>query len=441
VTRRRRAGVAVAVSLAVAISAMGPAAAWAQNPASVVLDCSSLQWAPRPNDWFEITGDFAAQSGATDVSVQVAEAAVSPGTEVAPHTAPQAFFADFATYPGTPQLTVSAVYTADGARHQSNACVISGVIGLADLEPDFISGPDRYATAVAVARKAYPEHALSVVIASGENYPDALSAGPAAARLGAPMLLVGRDSIPPEVRAEILSLAPHTIYVVGGPMSVSDGVLTDLSSLSAEIYRVSGEDRFSTSRAVASELVGGASSSMVASGSTFADAVSAAAPAAAVGAAILLVPSGSTAEDAATVDEIRMLRSQTATVVGGPAAVGAATQEDLATLVATTRIGGSDRYQTSEEVSNAYFGPSVAHAYLTIGTNFPDALSGASIAAEVKAPLLTTPQNCIPTDDLKLLARWGTSAVSIIGGTSTTRPELAEMRSCLDVDFFASHSW
>ena len=55
-----------------------------------------------------------------------------------------------------------------------------------------------FATAVAISREFFARPP-AVYLATGSNFPDALSAVPAAGRLGAPLLLVQRDRLPPTV--------------------------------------------------------------------------------------------------------------------------------------------------------------------------------------------------------------------------------------------------
>src|SRR6266498_1912000 len=64
-----------------------------------------------------------------------------------------------------------------------------------------ISGGDRYETAARVQLAAYTTSTVAVV-ASGENFPDAL----AAARLGFPILLTARDSLPEPTRDALQKL-------------------------------------------------------------------------------------------------------------------------------------------------------------------------------------------------------------------------------------------
>jgi putative cell wall-binding protein len=93
-----------------------------------------------------------------------------------------------------------------------------------------LAGADRYATAVAVS-KAFFSGPRSVYLATGANFPDALSAVPAAGRLGTPLLLVQRDRIPGVVRSELARLQPPRCYIAGGAGVITDGVVADLRAL------------------------------------------------------------------------------------------------------------------------------------------------------------------------------------------------------------------
>ncbi len=67
-------------------------------------------------------------------------------------------------------------------------------------------------------------------IATGENFPDSLSAGPAIGRFQVSILLVTKDTIPDVTRTELQRLQPQRITVVGGPSVISDGVVSDLQN-------------------------------------------------------------------------------------------------------------------------------------------------------------------------------------------------------------------
>ncbi|NIA25999.1 MAG: hypothetical protein GWP04_10595, partial [Gammaproteobacteria bacterium] len=98
-----------------------------------------------------------------------------------------------------------------------------------------LSGPNRYATAAAISQDYFTPGVPVVYIATGLNYPDAMSGGPAAAHQGGPMLLVGQNVIPGETRQELLRLETARIVVLGGTGAVSDAVLADLESYLAPV--------------------------------------------------------------------------------------------------------------------------------------------------------------------------------------------------------------
>jgi putative cell wall-binding protein len=89
------------------------------------------------------------------------------------------------------------------------------------------SGPDRFATASAVAA-TFPSPSPTVFIATGSNFPDALAGVPVAGLQRAAILLVPGTSIPTQVRTELARLKPHRIFVLGGEAVVSRAVLEDL---------------------------------------------------------------------------------------------------------------------------------------------------------------------------------------------------------------------
>ncbi len=85
-----------------------------------------------------------------------------------------------------------------------------------------VAGEDRYATAVLVAGVAHASGSDQVVLATGENFPDALAGGPLAAASGAPLLLVRQGCAPGAVVDEVKTLGATTATVLGGTASLSD---------------------------------------------------------------------------------------------------------------------------------------------------------------------------------------------------------------------------
>ncbi|MCZ4148562.1 hypothetical protein BZG21_29350, partial [Escherichia coli] len=76
------------------------------------------------------------------------------------------------------------------------------------LMPVRMHGRTRFDTPVDISRRTFPSKASTVVIASGERFPDALSGSPLATINKAPMLLVKKDALPSAVAAELERLDP-----------------------------------------------------------------------------------------------------------------------------------------------------------------------------------------------------------------------------------------
>jgi hypothetical protein len=100
---------------------------------------------------------------------------------------------------------------------------------------------------VGVANQARAGSATPVVyVATGENFPDALGAGPAAAIVKGPILLVAQNAIPGETAAELSRLAPDKIIIVGGTAVVSASVESSLAAYAPTVERIAGANRYDT---------------------------------------------------------------------------------------------------------------------------------------------------------------------------------------------------
>jgi hypothetical protein len=84
---------------------------------------------------------------------------------------------------------------------------------------------------VAISQGTFGAGVSRVFIATGLNFPDGLTGGPAVALSGGSLLLVPGTSIPPAVRDELLRLDPDHVTLLGGPAVVSDGVAAEISAL------------------------------------------------------------------------------------------------------------------------------------------------------------------------------------------------------------------
>ncbi len=258
-----------------------------------------------------------------------------------------------------------------------------------------VSGDDRYKTALAVS--AYHEPGVKAVfLASGQDFPDALSASAAAANLESPLLLTRPNALPAGVLDELERLDPEKIYVVGGTGSVGADVYEQISSV-APTQRLSGATRYETTLAVADAVFENAKSAVVATGRTFPDALSASGAAGATGSPVILVDGLQTTVNEATLDLLEQLEIEQIAVAGGDGSVSNAIVGQLNGLDYTvSRYGGANRYETSQKINEAVFADSdTPVAFLASGEVFPDALSGSAWAGGIGAPLIITEPDCL----------------------------------------------
>lgn len=92
-----------------------------------------------------------------------------------------------------------------------------------------IAGNDRYATAAALASSR--DGGDGAVLATGEDYPDALTGAAYAAQGEVPVLLLRANSIPAVTSAELTRTAAAELVVFGGTNTVSEAVLAQLEAL------------------------------------------------------------------------------------------------------------------------------------------------------------------------------------------------------------------
>jgi putative cell wall-binding protein len=286
----------------------------------------------------------------------------------------------------------------------------------AEPETDRLSGPDRFQTAVAISQSFEPG-VERVYIASGLNFPDALSAGALAAQKGAPVLLTHPDILLDPVRAELNRLEPEEIVLVGGTPSVSNAVESALEGLSfdPQVIRIAGADRFETNRDLVEEAFGStpATTVFIATGLKFPDALAAAPAAAEGGGAVILVNGGAASLDAATLQLLDSLDVVDVRIVGDPASVSSGIENQLKTLYPghVQRFAGADRYATAAKIVAATWPVGAEEVILASGVNFPDALAASALGQ----PMLTSLPSCIPGVILAELGNLAPSKVTLVG--------------------------
>ncbi len=148
----------------------------------------------------------------------------------------------------------------------------------AGFVPVRLAGDDRFATAVKIAQTLGDPPTVFEV--DGTNYPDGLSAGPAAALSHGAILLTSGATMS-TASADYLALHPtDSRYAIGGPAAASDPTAKPLV----------GADRYDTSVVVAGQLFAAPSAVALAGGEEFPDALAGGPVAGLNGAPLILVP-------------------------------------------------------------------------------------------------------------------------------------------------------
>jgi putative cell wall-binding protein len=321
----------------------------------------------------------------------------------------------------------------------------SGNIQLADAPPriDRTSGADRYETAVKISKAYYPDHSdytnHTVVICTGENFPDALAATPLASQIGAPLLLTRSASIPQVVLAEIDRLKPTRAIIVGGTGAVSQAAENQLKARITYVDRVWGSDRYQTALKVADEYFarlaydgivwdGGF---FLARGDAFPDALAAGPVAAGARRPILLTKPGALPAAVDAKLSSATPKYQRCIIVGGTSAVSASVKTRIDQIMAANtgtaslRWDGSDRYATAARLANEGAMPfrrwvDMDMLGVATGENFPDALGGGAVCGAYGSPLLLTSRTAVPAALSTFLSQreYTIGRVDIFGGQS-----------------------
>ena len=354
-----------------------------------------------------------------------------------------------------------------------------------------VGGSDRFETSVQISQSVFsddewtvgpevdePRVARVVYLATGRGFADALSAAPAAAHLGGPLLLSDTTAVPPVVLDEIERLDPDRVVVVGGESSLSPDVEADVREAlpDATVDRIAGADRFATSRAIAYDgfvdeawqqptpgrprdlisLYDPADRDtfdvsfddralFVATGRSFPDALAASAAAGAHDMPVVLVPGEAAGLDEPTRSLVTDLQPGDLYPVGGPAVMSERIVDALRSSTPAdgrahdvVRLAGDDRYGTSHWVAGTAFSTHWGLAYgvdqatetsvfVASGENFPDALAGAAAAGYLRQPLVTSRGACMPVLTFHAVDFQGPDELVLLGGPAALADRVADL--------------
>ena len=185
------------------------------------------------------------------------------------------------------------------------------------------------------------------------------------------------------------------------------------------VTRLAGNDRFATAAAVSQSVYPDpdeVDTVFIATGNGYADALAGAAVASRLGAPLLLV--GTDFVPAATADELARLSPTTIVILGGESVVAANVESTLQTYGSSSRLAGSNRYETAVAISQYGFpeNGSADTVVIASGAGFADALAGGPAAAALNGTLLLTATTHLPEVVRDEIVRLGPSRIIVLGG-------------------------
>ncbi len=263
-----------------------------------------------------------------------------------------------------------------------------------------LAGGTALSTMKAIVQEGFSS-ANTVVIASKDGYWDALSASGLAGLYNCPILLTAQNELSAQTASEINRLKPETAFIVGGTSAVSEEVEASLVYMGLDVTRLAGGTAVTTSLAVynyAKDNWG--QNAIVASSSSYHDALSIASYAYAKNAPIILAQSSSKTLTNRAANVLKSNAIKRVIIVGGSAAVSTEVETSQLAGKSITRLGAGTAYSTSRVIAQWCInqGMNANNIGVACGTGYHDALCASALCGKNNAVLVLvseTQHTCI----------------------------------------------
>lgn len=175
-----------------------------------------------------------------------------------------------------------------------------------------ISGSDRYATSVSIAKKLGAK--TSIALVTGSDFADGESMAAVAAQMGMPVIFTTKNTLSTTAKEYIADNKVTKTYVIGGNGVISDSVASAVPGME----RLSGANRYDTNLAILNKFSNQINFDgvYVATGADFADALTATALAAKNSGAVVLASKSLTADNVSFIKG-KITPKTVVTLVGG----------------------------------------------------------------------------------------------------------------------------
>ena len=292
------------------------------------------------------------------------------------------------------------------------------------INPNDIIGSNRYDTAIKTSKRGWSS-ANTAIVSNGDAIVDALAATPLAAYKDAPVLLTEKNTLKDVTKNELKRLGVKKVYIIGGNSVISKDVQSQIEKMGISVERISGNNRYLTSVAIANEMKSeGANIEELAVVNGFnglADAISFGAAAGQNNIPIILSDKKGNTPGA---DEIISDETIKKTyIIGGKTVVPESIES---TLKNPERISGSNRSETNAEIIKKFYKqPNFKYLFVVKDGSdgqdkLIDGLSVGSLAAKTSSPILLAGKTLSSAQKAALTGKT-IEKISQVGGGSNSK--------------------
>lgn len=269
-------------------------------------------------------------------------------------------------------------------------------------------GSTRYDTMRAVSSEGWDDNSCdTVIVATGESFPDALAATSLAGIYNSPIILTSSTSLSQQAEGEIRRLGAENVIIAGGTGVVNNNVKNSISAIvgNGHVTRLAGTTRYDTAYSIYNNGAGSWSDTVIiATGMSAADVLSIAPYAYATHSPIFLADANGNLNSNMQA-AITSSNFSKALIIGSSAIVSTSTENLVKSRLGSNnvyRLYGSSRYDTSSkiakwesgEMSSATIQPETTLSYSNVGIanggddSFADALSGGALCGHNRSVML-----------------------------------------------------
>lgn len=254
----------------------------------------------------------------------------------------------------------------------------------------------------------------TALLATGKNYADAVSSGPLAGALNAPLYFSVTPTLEASVLQAMLDSGVKKVYVIGGTASVSEVKVLALRIAGIEVERLTGANRAETAVAITHKLTAlghRPAKFFLASGLSYADALGAGVAAGREKGAVLLTEGGRL--PVSSRETLSDFQGVPVVVVGG--AASAAMDDPVLAGRESKLIMGVDRFDTAGKLFTE-FSANATKLVIASGTDFADALAAGPRALAGNAGVLLVRASDVTPATRRALVGAKVDAVEVLGG-------------------------